>query len=281
MIMAKRHLRSVALLGASLVVFSASLVVAQSSGPASVLQRFAGTWKEDVSKRKLGAGVPLRFQRDAKGGLEEVRGPEARPISQPVIFDGKPHEVEQGITTSWKQVDPNTFERVLSDGAGVVSTRRISVAADGKTLTEATERKSSDGQTFVATIIYQRSSGDAQGLVGRWTPVSVKMDTPRLVRYELVGANGLKMSDNAADVTFTVTLDGKPAPVVGRSVLPGTTSAAKVVDEHTIAFTQSREGVVAGKSVRTVSADGRTLTVTNTTVGPNAGEPSVVVFMKQ
>jgi len=279
--MAKKHLRSVVLLGASLVVVSASLLVAQSSGAASVLQRFVGTWKEDVSKRKLGASVPLRFQRNAEGGLEEVRGPEVRPMAQPVVFDGKPHEVEQGITTSWKQIDPNTFERVLSDRSGVVSTRSISIAADGKTLTEATERKSSEGRPSVMTIVYERSSGDAQGLVGRWTPVSVKMDALRLLRYELFGTNGLKMSDNAADTTFTVTLDGKPAPVVGRSVLPGTTSAAKVVDEHTIEFTQSREGVVAGKSVRTVSADGRTLTVTNTTVGPNAGEPSVVVFVKQ
>ena len=28
---------------------------AQSSGPASVITRFTGTWKEDVSKRKVGS----------------------------------------------------------------------------------------------------------------------------------------------------------------------------------------------------------------------------------
>jgi hypothetical protein len=230
----------------------------------------------------------LRFQPNAKGGLEEVRGPEVRPLVQSIVFDGKPHKLEIGNNSiAWKQSNPNTFERVLSDGNGTrtLTTRRIRISADGKTMTEETEGKTTDGRTSVDTVAYQRVSGDAQGLVGRWKPMSFKTDNPDVVKYEPAGTNGIKFSDASnmpSDATYTVMLDGKPVAVVGAAVIAGTMTAAKRVDDRTLEFTQSREGVVSGKSVRQVSADGKTLTDTNTTVGPNASaEPSVIVYVKQ
>ena len=279
--MTAKRLFAASVIGASLVVGSASLTIAQPAAPAGVVARFIGTWKEDESKRKIGSMGQLLFRLGAQERLEEVRGPEARPIVQPVVFDGKPHKIEGGNTIVWKQVDPNTFERVLSNAGGTLTTRRLRISTDGKTLTETTERKNIDGRTFVGTTDYRRTSGDGQGLAGRWTAVSFKADIPLVVKYEAVGTNGLKFSDEVG-MSYTVTLDGKPAPVEGPAVITGTAIAAKPVDEHTIEFTQSREGVETGKSVRTVSADGKTLAITNTAVGPNAGkEPSVAVFIKQ
>lgn len=270
-----------ALLGA-LIGIGQIVGLAQTSGSGSVIARFSGTWKEDTSKRKLGSGtVNLRFQRDDKGGLQEVRGPEVRPVFQSIVFDGKPHKLDNGNNSiAWKQLNSNTFERVLSDANGTrtLTVRRIQISADGKTMTEETR------QTSVDTIAYQRVSGDAQGLVGRWKPVSFKTDKPDVVKYEPAG-NGIKYSDannDPTDATYTVTLDGKPVPVVGPAVIAGTMTSATRVDDRTIEFTQSREGVASGKSVRQLSVDGKTLTVTATTVGPNASaEPSVSVYVKQ
>jgi hypothetical protein len=46
--------------------------------------------------------------------------------------------------------------------------------------------------------------------------------------------------------------------------------------------TLSREGVVTGKTTMALSKDGKTLTATTMSLGPNAGsEPSVSVFEKQ
>jgi hypothetical protein len=270
-----------------LVACSPALLLAQSSGSASLISRFVGTWKEDVSKRKVGAQANLRFQRDANGGLQELRGPDVRPDVQSIVFDGQPHQIGTGRNRiAWKQIDPNTFERVLSDGAQTLTVRRIRISADGKTLTEATERKVADGRTLVNTVVFQRSSGESQGgLVGRWKPQSFDTNNPPVVKYEAVGATGLKFSEannTPTDTTYTVMLDDKPVAVVGAAVIRGTMTAARQVDDHTIEFTQSRDGVVSGKNVRTVSADGKTLTVTTTTVGPNAGgEPSVSVFVRQ
>jgi hypothetical protein len=272
-------------LGIGGIILTASPCAAQSSD-AALIARFVGTWQEDVSKRKVGSMAPLRFERNATGGLQELRGPDARPAIQPVVFDGQPRRPDAGPNTiAWKQVDPNTFERVLTDGARTLTTRRIRITSDGQTLTEATEQKLGDGGTRVNTIVYQRVSGDPQGLVGVWKPQSFKTDAPGVQKYEAAGTNALKISaanNTLADATYTVALDGKPVAVVGAGTIPGTMIAAKRVDDYTIEFTNSREGVTTGKSVRKVSPDGKIMTVTNTNLGPNASaEPTIIVNVKQ
>ena len=93
------------------IMFVTSACLAQSaaagqSASAPVIGRFVGMWKEDVSKRKVGALPNLRFERNAKGELEELRGPEVRPVVQAVVFDGKPHPINGGNQIIWKQKVP-------------------------------------------------------------------------------------------------------------------------------------------------------------------------------
>lgn len=164
------------------------------SADAAVIARFVGTWKEDVAKRNTAAMGHLRFQQNASGGLEEARGPEEKPLLQPVIFDGKPHEVPGGGNQNrlaWKQIDPSTFERVLSEPTGkVLSTRRLRIAADGQRLTE--EFTIHEGPQPTSTVVFQRVSGGPEGLIGRWKPQSFKTTAPPVERFEQVGTNGLK-----------------------------------------------------------------------------------------
>ena len=284
----KRVCAAASLLGSLAIgglIFLASPCAAQSSD-SDVIKRFVGTWREDPSKRTVGSMANLRFERNASGALQELRGPELKPAIQPVVFDGQPRRPDASSNTiTWKQIDPHTFERVLSDGSRALTIRRLRISQDGKTLTQDTEYKQIDGRAQVDTIVYQRVSGDAEGLVGRWKPQSIKMDTPGVLKVEAAGTNGIKVSganNLLTDTTYTVALDGKPVPVVGAGTIPGAMTAARRVDDHTIEFTTSREGVATGTSVRKVSPDGKTLTVTNTTLGPNASkEPSIVVYMKQ
>jgi hypothetical protein len=256
---------------------------AQSSGSASVLSRFAGTWREDVSKRQLGGSTPnLRFQRNGQGGLEEVRGAEASPLIQPVNFTGKPYPVDGGrYLITWRQLDPNNFERVLADPKGAtVTVRKIRVSADSKTLTEVTERKLANGRSAMDTLVLRRSGSGGSGLVGRWIPESFKTDTPTQVKYEVTGS-GLKFTDDLG-TTYTVSLGGKPVAMIGRNVISGSMIAAQQTNDHTIEFIENRDGVPTARSVRTLSADGKTLTVTTTNIGPDAsGAPSIVVYVKQ
>ncbi len=269
-----------------LVVLCGTPALAQSkpepASPSTALAKFAGTWKEDLSKRK-GELLTLTFRRGASVALEELRGSELRPLVQPVNFTGKPYAIDGSQNTiAWKQIDANRFERELYSAGRLLNTRRIQLSADGTTLTQETESIGPAGQKTVETTVFRRASGD-KGLVGLWRPVSSKSSTPPEIIYELVASNGLKLTTRGiAPSTVTAMLDNKPVAIVGDSVISGTMSAVRQVDGSTLEFTTSREGTVTGRSHRVVSPDGKTMTVTTTQLGPNASkEPQVSVFVKQ
>ena len=279
--MAKKILVVVAVLGlVGVSLIAQSKPQAPSSG--STIGKFVGTWKEDLSRRK-GSFQMLTFRRNANGVLEELRGSELRPLVQPVNFTGKPYAIDDSKNTiAWKQIDSNRFERAIYSANRHLSTRRIQLSADGKILTEETEAIGPKGEKIISTTVFRRASGDS-GLVGLWKPESTKTDTPQEVVYEAVGSNGLKVTTRSGNSnTVTAMLDSKPVPVVGDAVISGTMAAVRQVDVSTLEFTNSREGTATGKSIRVVSPDGKTLTVTNTQLGPNASkEPQVSVYLKQ
>src|SRR5277367_6806856 len=94
------------------LALAASFVCFAQAPAAPSLGKFTGTWKEDESKIKISPSTTLKFRRDAQGNLEELRGSEARPLVQPVRFDGKPYPVDGSKNTIvWKQIDKNHFER--------------------------------------------------------------------------------------------------------------------------------------------------------------------------
>jgi hypothetical protein len=245
---------------------------------AEVADRFAGTWREIESKRQLGSMPALRFRTTPSGGLEELRGPEARPMVQPVSFDGKPRELDSGNTIVWKQINPHRFERELRRGGKLMSTRQLEISSDGKTVTEKMDRQTADGKTNVTTSVFRRTSKEPSGLVGTWKLESLRNTIPAQVKYEPLGKNAMRVS-NDLGTTYTMTFDSKPVLVSGPAIIPMMVSA-KAVDEHTIETTHSREGTVTGKTIIKVSPDGKTLTMSTTNVGPNSGATSVRVFEK-
>lgn len=81
---------------------------------------------------------------------------------------------------------------------------------------------------------------------------------------------GIDSQGNPSRIEFTVTLDGKPAPLKGYPDWDAI--SMKKIDPYTTEFTQYRDGkaTLVGKSI--VSKDGKTLTVTATGTGANGGK---------
>jgi hypothetical protein len=257
------------------------MIVGQSS-PTPVLQKFVGVWMEDESKLKIGDSFgKLRF-RQSGDGLEELRGPEVKPLVQSVKFGTKPYAINGSLNTiAWKQIDSSHFERSIFNDGKLENTRRIEVSADGKTLTEVTEVARPGEKKYQTTIVYRRTSGGPQGLVGIWMAQSVKRVPAPTVRYELSGTDSLKVSEDFGGNLrqYSVKMDKVPVGVVGRTVVSGTMTAFRVVDDHTLEAIGSREGVVSGKDTLVISGDGKMITSTATTTGNH--EPTIRVFNKQ
>jgi hypothetical protein len=129
-----------------LMPFAVTPICDALSDHATVIKNFVGTWKEDQAKRKLGSMPPLRFQRSPDGELQELRGPEARPLIQPLKFGNAAYSVDNSKNTIlWKRIDGTRYERQLFESGKLITTRQISLSNDGKTLTEVTRRKLDGG----------------------------------------------------------------------------------------------------------------------------------------
>ncbi len=132
----------------------------------------------------------------------------------------------------------------------------------------------------------------ADSLVGAWKlNIAKSKYTPgpgpksSTVTYETAG-NGVKVTTKGVNaegkptgVQYTVTYDGKEAPLTGSETVDSI--SMRRIDANTVETTAKKAGKVIGKGKRVVSADGKTLTITSS--GTNAkGEKtsSVAVYEK-
>jgi len=92
---------------------------------------------------------------------------------------------------------------------------------------------------------------------------------------KMVGADGKEMS-----MHVTIKYNGKDYPITGNP--DGDSVAAKMIDAHTTDFTIMKGGKVVGSVHRVVSADGKTLTVSNKgTHADGKAYDDTLVFDKQ
>jgi hypothetical protein len=257
---------------AALALGLAGLCTAQQEASGG---KFVGTWKENPAKRTIGALPQRRFRVGSNGGLEEVLGPQSRPLVVPIQFGAKPYSMNNSKNMiEWKRADANHFEEKLYEGDKLLSTSKIELSKDGKTLTDVIERDSSD----VTTVVYKNSTADQQGLVGIWKAESVRGGKPAEEKIEPLGANGLLVTTDRGLIR-TLTFDGKVNLVTGTAVISGSGEAATLKNPDMIEITVSRDGVPHSTRTMELSANGKTLTETlKRNIG---GESSVTVFEKQ
>ncbi len=260
-----------------------TLTGTQSPDITGIQKAFAGVWKEDVSKRKLDVtgALPTRFRMAADGSLEELRGPESQPNVQPVVFDGKPRELPSGDTISWRQLGPTTYERVLSMKGEVVATRRLTVAEDGKTLTEELEMRSADG-SGKSTGVYERTSGDGRSLVGSWKMRTFNADALQM-KFEPFGSSALRVSA-IGGTTATVEINGPPASPSGTSVAKGATEQLNFVNATTLVMISATNGAETRRTTHELLPDGKSMRVTMTRSPGPKGTPTtplVLVLVKE
>jgi len=260
------------------------LPVAQTTNTSAVQKAFAGTWKEDASKRKLDATAvpPVRFRIGTDGTTEELRGSVAQPTGQPVIFDGKPRQLPSGNSYAWRQLGAHSFERVsLSTEGDVLSTRRLTISADAKSLTEDLVVKG-ETESSTAKNVYQRTSTEPEGLVGTWKLTTASMNFAFEVKFEPVGTTALRVSSNQGSPS-TLEIDGPAGSITGRGVAKGATEQLKVINPSTIEVTSATNGVETIKTTYQLSPDGKSMRmlITNLRAAGSPATPIDLTLLKQ
>jgi hypothetical protein len=233
-------------------VFVAPAVSAQS--------RFDGRWKIDLDESQ---GSTALHEYLLKGGI--YRCPTCDPKLE-IRADGLDHKIPGELcydTVSVKVVDDRTTEETDKRNGKTVGTTKMTVSSDGKTATmEWMESCNANGDVVSGKDILSRVAPAPPGshpISGAWKI------TKRLNRSENALIIMLKLDGDTfsfadpTDQKFTAKLDGTEVPFQGD--LSGTMVSVKRTRENTIEETNKRDGEIIEIDRFTVSADGKTLTI--------------------
>jgi hypothetical protein len=148
----------------SLLVCAATWIAGTT---ASAGDNWVGTWKLDAAKSKLGptavraqtltfeatpAGIKLTSEGTDADGKTMKGGYTSKFDGKDVPWAGNP----VADTASPKRIDDNSYENVWKKGGKAVVTAKVSVAADGKTLTVAQDGTDAKGAKVHSVAVYDR-----------------------------------------------------------------------------------------------------------------------------
>jgi hypothetical protein len=131
---------------------------------------FSGTWKLDTAKSKFESGpapkeetMVVREDKDTTDvsvtGTDGSGKPLAAHLTHPAnggplkFVEGGPTD---GTTESVTKVDPNTLHLTTVRGGKQVSTERITVSADGKTMRSVVKGMLPDGKPFTDLEVFEK-----------------------------------------------------------------------------------------------------------------------------
>ncbi|WP_156349200.1 MULTISPECIES: hypothetical protein [unclassified Sphingomonas] len=165
-----------------------------------------------------------------------------------------------------KQIDPRTVEFHYRKGGRLVETDRISVSADGKTLTSVdTDLATANGQPAIYRSTARRSAAGAPGshvLGGSWVTTSFDKgsDNTMTVTMRLEG-DRFSFADGTGS-HYVATFGGPAVKVEGD--IAGRMIAASRLGAHAIQLDSSIGGKADSRMIVTVAPDGKKMTVEST-----------------
>jgi hypothetical protein len=238
-----------------------SMAVLFAATASSAQSPFDGTWKTDLSKTKF-SPKPLTFYISA-GWYHCVSCSPAFDVQA----DGQDHAVagQSYDTMSVTVVDAHTIS-VVAKKAGAVSFEQTrSVSADGKTLTvKTTGHPQSGGPATNFVTIGKRSGALSSGVhatSGNWIIEKQTGSDNALLNTYKTNGDEITMTAPTGE-SYTAKFDGNDYPVKGSYGWDAV--SLKKINSHSFEETDKRDGTVTDVSTVTVSPNGKTMTVVET-----------------
>lgn len=222
---------------------------------------FDGTWKTDLSKTKF-APKPVTFY-ISQGWYHCVScNP---PFDVPA--DGQDHAVsgQSYDTISVTIVDPHTITVVGKKGANVTFEQTRTVSSDGKTLNvKSTGHPQNGGPATSFETVGKRSGTLPSGVhatSGNWIIEHQTGSSNALLTTYKVSGDEITMTSPTGD-TYTAKFDGNDYPYRGAYAYDAV--SLKKINDHSFEEIDKRAGTPIDDSTVTVSPNGKTMTVVDT-----------------
>jgi hypothetical protein len=233
---------------------------------------FVGQWKFNPSKSRLTDEMKVegvagnKYTVDVGGGAETI------------VADGTDQPGYAGTTLAISMEAPDSWKVVRKQEGRVLLTAQWKLSKDGKTLTDDFTQLAPNGSSTNIKSVYHRSTGTS-GFAGTWDSITETLDSAFVITVQPYQGHGLSFINPSQGVTRNVTFDGKEHPLEGPNAPAGATSAAGRANGRTLRITTRVNDKVAGTQEDTLSADGKTLTMTVHSSGRTT--PNILVFERQ
>lgn len=245
------------------------------------LAAFVGVWKENVAKRQSGrsSGLAYTFTQEADGFVTIVRvGIELRDR---VRFDGKDYETAgvPGRTVSWTKISDTEYDTTIKRNGVLAAKARWIISDGGQRLTQQTTPTRVDDKSVANATEYIRIVGVGNSLIGEWRPIAASSPEADAFVVTLIDDVSLKVMYPRNNGSYTMRPDGKEYMGENPNALPDMTTLVETLGSRSLRRSTLRSHKPIFEIVMTVSSDGKTLTVTNRTIG--IAEAAVHIYDKQ
>jgi len=235
---------------------------------------FVGEWKLNPSKSKLTDQMKVESVAGNKYAFDFGGGGSAETIAP----DGTDQPGLASTTLSITVEAPDSWKVVRKQEGRILLTAYWKLSKDGNTLTDDFTQFGPNGSTTNMKTVYNRAAGTS-GFAGTWESTSEALNSSYAIRVQPYQGDGLAFIYSSQGVTKNLKFDGNDYPQVGVNALPGSTTAARRVNAHTLEMTSKLNDKVASTQEIRLSSDGKTLTMIVHAAGRM--RPSVLVFERQ
>ncbi len=223
---------------------------------------FDGTWKFSADHIQLPKKPVVFLLQDGEFTCKSCRSPQAFKA------DGTEQKLKGNPavdTVAMTVVDANTVTAIYKLGGKTVSTRKVVVAADGKSLVdETTSLYGAEPQVYKERMTRIAAGPDgSHAISGSWHESKLLASTgpSNLVKYSMTD-DGFTMSSNGQ--SYNAKFDDKQYLTLGD---PAKTMVnLKKVSDTEVIETDSQGGKPVETEDMTISADGKTMHVVDTTL---------------
>jgi len=248
-----------------LLVF-ASLAVAMASAADSP---FIGEWKLNPGLSRM----PDEMKVESKGG--NTYSFDFGGGAETIVVDGTEQPGGYGGTVlSVKPEAPDTWIVERKKDGQLLLRATWKLSKDGNTLTDLFRQFLSDGSTLSIDYVYQRDGGGS-GFAGHWQSIKETMSSSFTLQMKPYEGDGLSMIIPSQHSTKNLKLDGKEYP----NKTAGYSASSRRIDARTLEITDKAGDKVIVTREISISADGKTLTMTVRPAGQS--RPDVMVFDRE
>jgi hypothetical protein len=252
-------------IGCAVVVALACIASAAHAQPS-----FAGTWKLNLEKSQL-TGQTLSIEKQPSGMMRfDMAG-----FAYDFDVSGKDFPTPDGGTTSWREVNPTTWEATNKVNGKPIASYTLTLK--GNSIAAVMKATKPDGSALEQSSVWNRVSG-GPGFLGKWKSTEMK-GAPSTLAIALDGANGITISYPEFQIACKASFDGKDYAMTGAGATMKQTLAFEKAGPNSIKMTTKIAGKPFYVDVLTLSADGKTLTDDGSPVA--AKEPVKAVYERQ